>query len=255
MMKTSDEFQQTVYGYWAKRFGCDRDDFDHPGTLMIRDDELNGTGKFYLYHIDKMSVARIDPSLSKQMGLPDGHDCASVSLSANGFKSLAREDYRVDVENTLLDYFLDSRDFVFFSARGNFTARQLNPEIDNAHLLSLYNVCTEDELDAAAIYVDEPDPVIYGLFDEEKLVAYASHRYWDEVIADIGVLIHPGYRGRGLGKAVVSALCEWCISNDIVPMYRVFTGNIHSCRIPAALGFKQLVVIDTLKVIKERDAA
>jgi predicted GNAT family acetyltransferase len=62
-------------------------------------------------------------------------------------------------------------------------------------------------------------------------------------------LIHPGYRGRGLGKAVVSALCEWCSANEVVPMYRVFTDHTHSRRITETLGFKEMVVIETLKMV------
>jgi predicted GNAT family acetyltransferase len=89
------------------------------------------------------------------------------------------------------------------------------------------------------------------MFEGGQLVAYASHRYWDDMIADIGVLIHPSYRGRGLGKAVVSALCEWCIENEVVPMYRVFTDHTHSRRIPEALGFKAMVIIETLILIEE----
>jgi GNAT superfamily N-acetyltransferase len=159
--------------------------------------------------------------------------------------------YRVEIESTLLDCYLDPKDFKPFTAAGDFTPRRLHPERDHARLLGLYDACTEEDLDAAEIYVDDPDPVILGMFDKEQLVAYASHRYWD-IIADIGVLIHPDYRGRGLGKAVVSALCEWCIENDVVPMYRVFGDHDHSRRIAQALGFKEMVIIETLKLIGER---
>jgi GNAT superfamily N-acetyltransferase len=215
---------------------------------MIHEEDLAETGKMYIYHIDNLSVVRIAPSLSKQMGLPEGYGGDSVSLTANDFKSFLGEQYQVALESTFLDYFLNAKDFVCFRAGGPFITRRLEPEVDDMHLRSLYAACTEEELDAAAICVEEPDPVIYGLFDGGQLVAYASHCYWDNVIADIGVLIHPGYRGRGLGKAVVSDLCEWCIRNDIVSMYRVFSDHIHSRRIPEALGFKQLVFIETLKV-------
>ena len=58
---------------------------------------------------------------------------------------------------------------------------------------------------------------------------------------------------KGLGKAVVSALCEWCIENEVVPMYRVYTDHTHSRKIPKALGFKEMVVIETLELIKEDD--
>jgi predicted GNAT family acetyltransferase len=98
------------------------------------------------------------------------------------------------------------------------------------------------------IFVDEPDPVIFGMLDRGQLVAYASHRYRGEVIADIGVLVHPDYRSRGLGKAVVSVLCEWCIHNDVVPMYRAFSDHTHSMRIGRALGFQEMVSIEALEL-------
>ncbi|MBT3189017.1 MAG: GNAT family N-acetyltransferase [Anaerolineae bacterium] len=250
-MKTGTELERVVYEYWAKRFGRVRQDFVHSGTLVIKEKELAGTGKFILYHIGKMSIVRVDPTLAKQAGLPDGYDRDFGSLTVNRLQELLP----VELESTLLDSYLDPDDFECFTAGEEFTTRQLDLENDKAYLLRLYETCTEDDLDAADIIIEEPDPIIFGIFAGSKMVAYASHRYWDDVIADIGVLIHPKYRSRGLGKAVVSTLCEWCIQNDIVPMYRVFTDHVHSRRIPEAIGVKDLVAIKTLKVTAERDTA
>jgi GNAT superfamily N-acetyltransferase len=247
-METGNEFEQVVYGYWAKRFSYDREKFVHPGTLVIEEQELDGAGNLIIYYIDQMSIVRIAPALATQVGLPDGFDGDSVSLTVNELETMVGKECRVEVESTLLDCFLNPKDFKCFTAKGDFTTRRLYPENDNAYLHSLYDACTEEDLDEAEIYVDDPDPVIYGMFAEEQLVAYASHRYWNDVIADIGVLIHPNYRSRGLGKAVVSALCEWCIQNEVVPMYRVFSDHSHSLRIPQALGFKEMVTVETLKV-------
>jgi hypothetical protein len=36
-------------------------------------------------------------------------------------------------------------------------------------------------------------------------------------------------------------------------MYRVYTDHTHSRKIPEALGFKEMVVIETLELIKEDD--
>lgn len=246
-MKTSIELAQVIYGYWAKRFGCDRQDFVHAGTLVIHEKELAETGKVYLYHIDKMSIVRIAPSLAKQARLPDGYNREFGALDVNTFQVVVP----VSVESTLLDYYLDPKDFECFTAGAPFTTRQMDAENDRADLLPLLEACTEADLDAAEVSLEEPDPVIFGVFEGAQLVAYAGHRYWDEAIADIGVLIHPSYRGRGLGKAVVSALCEWCMRNDLVPMYRVYSSHTHSHRIPESLGFKEWVVIETLKVTQE----
>ena len=250
-MKTGNEFEQVVYGYWAKRFECNRENFLHPGLLVIREEELAETGKIYLYQIDRMSVVRMAPSLAKQTRLPDDYDRTYGSLTADDIQGLVPEKYRVEVESTLLDCYLDPKDFKSFSVRGDFTTRRLDAEKDYLSLMSLYEASTEDDLDYAAIDIDKPDPVIYGIFAERQLAAYASHRYWEDVIADIGVLTHPNYRGRGLGKAVVAALCEWCIENEVVPMYRVFSNLVHSLRLSQALGFREMVIIETLKLVND----
>jgi RimJ/RimL family protein N-acetyltransferase len=242
-MKTGDEFQQTVYGYWAKRFGREREEFTHPGTLVIQEKELAETGKAHLYRIDQLSLLRIDPCLAEQAGLPEGYHPDMGALTVGTLQA----SLRADLASTFLDYFLDPQDFKCFPAPENFITRRLHAEQDKPQLHDLYAACTEEELDLADIHVEEPDPVMYGMFAGEHLVAYAGHRYWDDVIADMGVLIHPDYRGQGLGKAIVSALCEWCLQNDVIPMYRVFSYNVHSCRLAESLGFKALVVIKTLE--------
>jgi len=243
-VETGSKLEHVIYGYWAKRFGCKPENFLHSGTLVIPEEELSESGNIYLYHIDKLSVIRIAPSLVKQARLPDGYNRDFGSLEVNTLQALMQ----VEVLSTLLDCYLDPKDFKCFTVGDDFTTRRLDAENDNSYLLNFYKTCTEADLEKADINIDQPDPVIYGMFDGRQLVAYASHRYWDDFIADIGVLIHPGYRGRGLGKAVVSTLCEWCIENDVVPMYRVFSDHTRSRRISEALGFKEMVVIETLKM-------
>jgi GNAT superfamily N-acetyltransferase len=155
---------------------------------------------------------------------------------------------RLRLEGKGLFFYLTPQAFRPASATGDLVTRRVYPEQENDRLLALYGACTAEEVDDAEIYVEEPDPVIYGTFDGPQMVAYASHRYWVDVLADIGVLVHPAYRSRGLGKAVVSALCAWCLDNDIVPMYRVNDDHLHSRRIPVALGFRQMATVEVLQV-------
>jgi GNAT superfamily N-acetyltransferase len=243
IMKTGNDLSQVVYGYWSRRFNCERETVTRPGTLVIKEDELAESGNVHLYRIDRLSILRIAPSLAAKTGLSEGYQSDLGALDVSKLQTLIP----VELTSTLLDFYLDPKDFQCFTAGDGLSTRQLGAENDKNTLLGLYQACTEADLDAAEVSLDEPDPVIFGIFDGTQLVAYAGHRYWDDVIADIGVLIHPKYRSRGLGKAVVSALCEWCFRNDIVPMYRVFMSHPHSRRIPEALGFREWVIIETLK--------
>jgi GNAT superfamily N-acetyltransferase len=245
MKKTGKALEKVVYEYWADRFGCDPEDFSKAGTLFIKDEEITDPSRAILYHINKMSLVRISSTLTNQIGVQEKHP---EKLTIQGLQTLFGDGYQVSINSTLLDKYLDPKDFRFFTPKGDFPTRRVDAEKDKAILFKLFESCTEEDLDAADIYVDDPDPVIFGLFDGEKMVAYASHRYWGESIADMGVLIHPTYRSQGLGKAVISVLCDWCIQTEVVPMYRVFSDHEHSQRIPLALGFKDMVVIESLKV-------
>jgi predicted GNAT family acetyltransferase len=97
--------------------------------------------------------------------------------------------------------------------------------------------------------------VIFGLFDGEQMAAYTSHCYWENgqgeaVIADIGVITLPHYRGQGLGKSVVSEMCKWLIGNQVLPMYRVSQENPPSFSIQRALGFQETFLIEVLQPSK-----
>ena len=245
MMVSREKFKHILYGYWAKRFACQRTDFERTCTKFIKEDDLVKTGKAIIYHLKNMCVVRMAPDLVGVIDDPVVFDKESSQISERKMQTLLEKSFKVSRENTLVDHFLDSSDFTPFRIKKGITARQVDPQTGDDTLRAFYGECSAEDLDEAEIYVDEPDPVIFGLFENEQMVAYASHRYWDGVIADIGVLVHPGFRSRGLGKAVVSRICEWCIQNDVIPMYRVFDGNAHSSRIPAALGFKEKVIIET----------
>jgi RimJ/RimL family protein N-acetyltransferase len=241
-----DTLQEIIYRFWAGRFECDPAAFTQSGVLVFEDGKLEDPSRFYSYHIGELVVLRIALSSIEALGLSPG----LMTDGGVGVRSLLEDEGRVSRDGLFLITYLDPRDFVPFSVGGDFTARRVHAEEENDTLLALYEACSEEDLDDAEIYIDEPDPVIFGVFDGERMVSYASHRYWMDVIADIGVLTHPDYRHRGLGKGAVSALCDWCIHNDVVPMYRVDDAHFRSRKIPEALGFRHKIEIDMLQLVQ-----
>ncbi len=251
-MIETEQFMDMVYGFWARRFEYEAAEFDRPCTYIYEDETLEGTDKAVLYQIGAMSIARLGADLLAQSGLMEAYPCAIKALDVDGLRETLAGRFRVDVEYTLLDWFLDAERHTPQAVLGGFTARQMDGERDNAVLQAFYGAATADDLEKAEIVLDEPDPVIFGLFDcDGKMAAYASHRYWGDLLCDIGVLVHPDYRGQGLGAAAVSTLCDWCIENEKIPMYRVMEDNPHSLTIPRALGFQMMVRVDALKIGKE----
>jgi hypothetical protein len=83
-------------------------------------------------------------------------------------------------------------------------------ETYNKQFEEFKNDCSKRDLDEGLVSIE--DPVVFGCFHEEKLVGVTSYWFWGETIADIGVVIHPKYRKKGIGKALVSKLCDWGIN-------------------------------------------
>ena len=245
-MLTGQLVSTIVPQYWANRFEFNVKELSQPGTIIHPEAALNENNRCILYNFGQLNLLRISETLAEQIGFHSGKLKGNI-LSKEALIEKCTPYTNIEYSSTLLDHFLNPDDFTPKQIPESFTLRQLDGKKDDALLTAYYAACTAEELDEADIDFDEPDPIIFGLFDGTQMAAYASHRYWDEVIADIGVLIHPHYRNRGLGKAVVSIISEWCLQNNIVPMYRVFSYHRYSINIAQSLGFKLFVSIDTLK--------
>lgn len=84
---------------------------------------------------------------------------------------------------------------------------------------------------------EEPQPIA-GCWEAETLVAAAGYRVWGSTLAHIGVATHPGFRGRGYGTTVVSAIGQYALGQGYVPQYRTLLANTPSIAIAGTLGFQ-----------------
>ncbi|GAA0785833.1 GNAT family N-acetyltransferase [Hathewaya limosa] len=46
------------------------------------------------------------------------------------------------------------------------------------------------------------------------------------------------YRNRGYGKQVTTGILNWCIENNVLPIYLVDEKNTYSIKLAESLGFK-----------------
>lgn len=78
-----------------------------------------------------------------------------------------------------------------------------------------------------------------GLFRDGDLVAAAT--LGEGSLPDIGVVVAPEYRGRGIGQGVVSCVLEAAFEQDggVVPRYRTPEAVGASTSLAAALGFER----------------
>lgn len=108
----------------------------------------------------------------------------------------------------------------------------------------LTDQCDPEEVEDAAL--DELDDFaevainVVTAGDDPSLVAYASAELWDwdDTFADIGVLVHPDHRNRGLGVRVAGRTTRELLDSGRFPLYRHRAENAGSSRVAERLGFQ-----------------
>lgn len=76
----------------------------------------------------------------------------------------------------------------------------------------------------------------FGYLDGEGLLAVACLGVWHEM-PTLGVLTHPGHRGRGLARAVVAAAAQAGLDRRPVVQYRAWRANVASIAVATRTGF------------------
>lgn len=71
-------------------------------------------------------------------------------------------------------------------------------------------------------------------------VAACGYQVWDGELGHLSVLVHPAWRGRGLGRAVAAAAVTAAVAEGLVPQWRVRTGLAASLRIARSLGLQEV---------------
>lgn len=94
----------------------------------------------------------------------------------------------------------------------------------------------ENELDEAFVELDHW--LVYGTFADDQLVAASSMYPWrGSQLADLGIITHPDYRGRGFATRTVRAISARALADGYEPQYRCQLGNEGSSEVARAAGF------------------
>ena len=84
---------------------------------------------------------------------------------------------------------------------------------------------------------DRPDVIALAALDGEKIVAVAGASADTKDMWQVGIDVISGYRGHGLGTALVGALCRRIEEKGHLPFYGTAVANIHSQVIAVRCGF------------------
>jgi RimJ/RimL family protein N-acetyltransferase len=110
------------------------------------------------------------------------------------------------------------------------------PRIDRSLLTSLESVTPEEEWRESGLGDESGD--VLGCLADGRLVAAASLTDFGDQPRDIGVLVAPELRGRGLGRRVGGAAASYAIRRHGFAAWRAFVGNGASLAVSRELGFE-----------------
>lgn len=83
----------------------------------------------------------------------------------------------------------------------------------------------------------------FGIFEGSKLAALATVRAEDDRIWEIGVDAAPEAKGRGLGRAVVSAAGRWILENNRFVLATTAPWNVRSARTLRSVGLQFIMSV------------
>lgn len=95
--------------------------------------------------------------------------------------------------------------------------------------------CGEDERSEAGFA--HQDGLVYGLRQGALMVAAGNMTDYRGMPSDVGVITHPGFRGRGLARRLVSHMTEEQLPAAVVVRHRALQTNLPSLAVARSLGF------------------
>ncbi len=226
-------FDELIFQNWAEHFHCPVSVLQQGGTTLLPDEKYAHQKTITLWHIGRHTFAIFDPSAS---ALLDGLLAAlpvNTSLSGSHIQNRLPDQ---PIESLDVDriHYLPPTALPELAPPDSFYLRQVGPG-DQAHMASLHDNCTPEEVDNGYVEVDHE--IAFGCFHGHQLAAAASG-YRMAGFMDIGVLTHSGFRQLGLGKVVVGALCAWAVQQNILAQYRCNTHNTASLGVARSLNFQ-----------------
>jgi GNAT superfamily N-acetyltransferase len=128
---------------------------------------------------------------------------------------------------------VDAGGFTPADARGT----RLLSSADRAALDALAAACPPAEWAASSI--DPGRPPLFGCVVGGVLVAAGMLAPWRERFWDVGIITRPGHRGRGYGRAVVSAMTRHGLDQGWLLHYQTLLANVPSVAVARSLGYQQ----------------
>jgi RimJ/RimL family protein N-acetyltransferase len=229
-----------IDAYWGSRLGCDIRTLYAPGTTILCEG-CRLFNKISFFRNDNTSIIIIHPYLSELITALTARVPTKGELE---MADLFSADNRIALNvspATEIRYLEPSH----FRRAMHGSVRQLT-DADEEAFGQFRRLFSTGDRTVAEVYLD--DATVMGAFVGRELAACASLVVRDKCVADVSVLTREEYRGRGLAKAAVSAVCEWGLDHNLILQYELTTSNLASRRVAQSLGFELYAIEESALV-------
>ena len=223
---------EAVVAFWAAHLGCGDAQLAQPRTSVVR----NGPDL-----ADYRGATVVSRPPACVLAVPD--DWYELVASSVGHRppaevfdvSLLRQVFGAAVDKVIGPAWVGYADASDFRPAPTMGPRLLADQ-DLPALRLLADACGPTDWEHSGI--DPARPPLFGCYADAALAAAGMLRPWGDRLLHLGIVTHPGYRGRGYGKAVVSAMTAHGLAAGAVVQYRSLQANRASLEIARALGFQ-----------------
>jgi GNAT superfamily N-acetyltransferase len=221
-----------VDAFWSSTLGVEATELHVPGTRVCPHvgEREQWRGIYVLAFDDAVSVFAPAEEVEQVRAKVGGRD-AKALLEPETWRELLGSTLR-GAFGPVAHFYLDDRAGLEELAEG----RRITPD-DAAALADLRRAVRTEEWGAAG-FTAQPSALL-GLFAEDRLIAAANLTSGPEASSDIGIVIHPDARGKGMAVRIAAAAAKQAIALHGLARFRVLTSSAPTLAIAHRLGFTE----------------
>jgi len=235
-MSFRDQVKHAFFNYWDV-------DYDSDTVFVVQRDHYAASRHTFLYEISGKQLIATNPNdYPKLTSLARDRKTSIEELK----ESISDIQIKRIPDNGIS--FLNPTDLVKSETSDKYEIKHLD-ESYASQFKEFLGACSEEDIEQGQVSVEDEMPT--GLVYKNKLVGVSSYWFWGESIADIGIIIHPEHRKKGLGKVLLYHQCLRGIEIHKINQYRYDIDNLASQELCKRAGFKELISLQVLQ-LKEK---
>jgi RimJ/RimL family protein N-acetyltransferase len=216
--------------YWGDTLGLSYEFLQHNGILVVSYVRPRRNNSAFIFVRGRTGVVVVEQPLVDSLRRRVGSLVSEDLLTSDGLQALFKAPVRRTVGPAFQGY-AEAEDFRFYPSNH---VRELLPG-DKSRLQRLQAACEPTEWEHSAVKWKSG---LFGYVIGGEIVAVAHYDLWAPYAASIGVITHPAHRGRGYGKAAVSAAMRHAFAQGHLVVYQTLLDNTASVALARDLGCK-----------------